>query len=162
MVHSSLSVHLLGFLRLVFFFFCCGSSAAETFAGSTDCLTANVHSALCMTPCTWYSDAEQNAVVDDWDEAQDAFGLLQLLGFQAQLLAAIHRHIGPVDHDLGSSTGEWNGDREIFSAVARGITFSGSLLLYPPGVEGELTTFFPSKVQVTVTLCTCAIQVSYI
>lgn len=56
--------------------------------------------------CTWYSDAEQNAVVDDGNETQDTFGLLQLLGFQAQLLVAGRRHIGPVDHDLGGSPGE--------------------------------------------------------
>lgn len=44
--------------------------------------TADAHSPHIIAFCTWYSNAEQNAVVDDRDEAQDAFGLLQLLRFQ--------------------------------------------------------------------------------
>lgn len=58
-----------------------------------------------LTLCTWYSHTEQDAVVDDRDEAQDTFGPLQLLGFRAQLLVAGRRHIGPVDHDHGASPG---------------------------------------------------------
>lgn len=64
--------------------------------------------------CTWYSHTEQNTVVDNGKEAQDTFGPLQLLGFQAQLLVAGHCHIGPVDHDLGASPGEQGRDRETF------------------------------------------------
>lgn len=56
--------------------------------------------------CTWYSHTEQSTVVDNRDEAQDTFGPLQLLRFQAQLLVAGHCHIGPVDHDLGASPRE--------------------------------------------------------
>lgn len=59
-----------------------------------------------METCTWHSHAQQDAVVDDRDEAQDTFGLLQLLGFQAQLPVAGRRHIGPVDHDLDASPGQ--------------------------------------------------------
>lgn len=55
--------------------------------------------------CTWYSHTEQDTVVDDRNEAQDTFGLLQLLRFQAQLHVAWRRHIGPADHDLGPSLG---------------------------------------------------------
>lgn len=54
---------------------------------------------------TWHSHTEQDAVVDNGDEAQDTFGPLQLLGFQARILLAGRRHIGPVDHDLGASPG---------------------------------------------------------
>lgn len=56
--------------------------------------------------CTWYSHTQQNTVVDDRNEAQDTFGLLQLLGFQAQLVEAGLGQVGPADHDLGASLGE--------------------------------------------------------
>lgn len=52
---------------------------------------------------TWDAHTQQDAVVDDGEEAQDALGPLQLLGLQAQPPLAGRRHIGPLDHDLHPS-----------------------------------------------------------